>query len=321
MAGFFFGRSKCVKDLEGMAAAAASLEIPVLMEGESGTGKETLARHLHNLHGGTGSFLRLYCGGEELWEGVGKWFERAGSHGVRTLFLKNVQLLSGALQVVLLHALQGGGNSGVRLIASANEDIESRVRRGEFHADLYFRLSACRLRVPPLRERSEDIGALFLSLLPKGVSSGLDPGVARALKTYPWPGNFWELESMARGYAAAPEPERLVTELARRTGALSTIHAAFRLEHNGYAPVNPGKSAKYSLGYGYQSGVEEPPPLREQVRLAARRAESEIIFRTLEQHRWNRRRAAKTLKISYRALMYKMKALQGMGGAECEPGS
>jgi DNA-binding NtrC family response regulator len=283
MAAFFLGQSKCMKELEGMVAAAARLENPVLMEGESGTGKETLARHLHCLHGGPGDFLRLYCGREEPWESVGKWLERAGSHGVRTVFLKNVQLLPGALQVGLLHVLQGGGESGVRLIASANEDIENRVRRGEFSADLYFRLSACRLRVPPLRERSEDIAALFLSLLPEGARCRLDPGVERALAAYPWPGNFWELESMARSYVVAPEAERLMAELARRAEALR----------------------------GCRPGGEEPPPLREQVRLAAKRAESEIILRTLEQHRWNRRRAAKTLKISYRALMYKMKALQG----------
>lgn len=284
MTPFFLGESKCIKELESMAAALAGSGLPVLLEGEGGTGKETLARHLHDLSGGPGEFLRLYCGQPvEL--------EQARVSGARTLFLKHVHLLTQAAQDGLLRALQaseGGPLAGVRLISSVNDSPERRIARGEFSADLYFRLSACRLTAPPLRQRPEDIGALFRALLPAENGHGrIDPKIEQALVAYSWPGNLRELESLARSYTLAPDSERLIEELARRAEAL-----------RGGRPRSDGH-----------------PSLREQVRQAALRVESEIILKTLEQHHWNRRRAARTLKISYRGLLYRMKACQLHGNA------
>jgi two-component system, NtrC family, response regulator AtoC len=313
MTPFCFGPGKCMREFESLAAALAASDLPILLEGESGTGKETLARHIHCLHGGSGKFLRLYCGFDSGGR-QNEWLEQARGAGTRTLFLKHFHLLPPALQSGLLEAFDaperdplwknsgslpvalgssssscleppatGLALSGTRLIASSNGSLERRVARGEFSVDLYSRLSVCRLALPPLRERAADIPALFLSFLG---GRELDPRLEKALLAYPWPGNVRELESVAKSYAMAPDPERLIEELARRSESLPESDL-------------PG----------------EAPSLKEQVRRAARRVESGIILRTLEQHQWNRRRAARTLKISYRALLYKMKAFQLRGDA------
>jgi len=283
MTRFLFGESQCMRELERRAAGAAASDMPVLIEGETGTGKEALARHLHARPDGTGRFVRLYCGQPEtregFWEGI-----RSGRAG--TVFLKHVHLLDEAKQRELLWALRADGDkpAGMRVIASSNESLERRVAQGDFSADLYFRLSACRLPLPPLRQRAEDIPALFAELLAGfGRHAGdMGPEIRQALKSYFWPGNFRELESVARHHATAADLEGVAEELRRRGETLR----------------------------GMRTRETDQPPLREQVRRAARRVESEIILRTLEQHHWNRRRAARTLKISYRALLYKMKAFE-----------
>src|SRR5712692_5386577 len=109
--------------------------------------------------------------------------------------------------------------------------------------------------------------------------NALPDRLSDALARYPWPGNVKELENLARGYAVSPDSEQLIAELARRSQALNV------------PPVH------------FENGLS----LKEQVRRASKQLESQIILKALERHRWNRRRAAQTLKISYRALLYKMK--------------
>ena len=290
-----------MRDLERKVELVAGSHLPVLIEGESGTGKETLAEYLHRRSRPDGALLRLHCGREEDEEAARELFRRPGGGDGKlagtppgSLFLKNVHLLSRRMQHRLLAVLgdglglDGHGNGdapSVRLICSAAESLEQRVAGGEFAPDLYFRLAVCRLTVPPLRLRLEEVPHLFLAMIERFGSGNGVPVPAptselqQALCSYSWPGNLRELENVARSYAVTPDPQQLKTELQRRSRTLLVT-----------------------------SKVDDDDlSLREQVRRAARQLESEIILKALDRHRWNRRRAAQTLRISYRALLYKMK--------------
>ena len=190
----------------------------------------------------------------------------------------------------MLRALQSrdsgdGTLHGARLISSA-ERLEECVTAGTFSADLYFRLSSWRLTIPPLRERLVDIAELFIAFVSlgskedAGACSDIPPELHARLMDYPWPGNVRELANIARMYAVTRDPERLGIELERRAALLANAHPD-----------------------------QEEVPLKVQVRFASKQLESRIILRALEHYRWNRRRTAKSLQISYRALLYKMKDL------------
>jgi DNA-binding NtrC family response regulator len=202
-----------------------------------------------------------------------------------SLFLKHVHLLSMQQQERLLQALERVRGAAPRLLASASSALDQLVAKGGFLPELYYRISAHQVRLPPLRERAEDIPGLFNLLLldvrtePRMEAPPLPPAAIGALASYSWPGNVRELQSIARSYLLMQDADELVSELGRRSGQMS--HA--------------------------QAQEETDLALKEQVRRAARQLESELILRSLKRHAWNRRRTAETLKISYRSLLYKMK--------------
>jgi DNA-binding NtrC family response regulator len=208
-----------------------------------------------------------------------------------TIFLKNVHVLSAAMQEQFLTALEQGDSqeddarpATARLISSATESLEGMVSRHEFNAALYYRLSVYRIGLPPLRERLGDIPELFAAMLQRAANgSAPEPPVpARmvdALMGYDWPGNLRELQNIARTYVVTGDAGEIIAELNSRSRMRSA--------------VLPAQASSLSL--------------TEQVKGASQKLESEIILRTLERHRWNRRRAAQSLKISYRSLLYKMK--------------
>ncbi len=274
--------------------------LPVLIEGEIGTGKETLARQLHRQSGCGGEFIRIPCRVPHGFPLLGPGGQAAAltpseTAGEDTIFLKNVHFLSRSLQQQLLAGLQsgwfpadlgGGWNPGRHLVSSTTCTLDEMIARGQFLPDLYFRLSACRIILPPLRERAEDIPELVSSMLVQ--ASALDGGATcepssstlDVMIRYSWPGNLRELENFVRNYRLAPDPEQLVVELKRRSEATRSQDGKGRLS------------------------------LREQVRRVSRQMESQIILKALEHHQWNRRRAAQALQISYRSLLYKMKTCE-----------
>lgn len=285
---FLFGRSAAFQYLERITAVAGASDLPVLLEGESGSGKEALARHIAWKREGDAELFQYYGGRPPAFGKRGKsWLQEICSPPKRALFLKHVNLLSVPQQSELLRAVQSERNSlrAMKLLASSSEALEGQVARGAFLADLYFHLSSFRIALPPLRSVREDIPAFFLqALAEKGreIAEPLAPLVQQALQDYSWPGNFRELESLAQMHAVVWEPEKLISELRHRG-------EAFR---------------------GVRVQGAESLSLREQVQQAARKCEAEILLRSLEQHNWNRRRTAKSLKMSYRALLYRLKALE-----------
>jgi two-component system, NtrC family, response regulator AtoC len=296
---FVFGSHARLKDLERRMGFIARSELPVWIEGASGTGKEALAELLHELSGTVGPLTRIVCrqSGPMLYpaalhaNGLVDLGELC-SKTPGTVFLKNVHLLSPAAQEQLLLGLEqvadpegnGAPAAGARILSSATESLEPLVSRGEWSAALYHRLSVYRVCLPRLRERRDDIPLLFDQMVRRAVNGNCVPPVVpdrllQALMGYDWPGNLRELQNIARTYVVTAQADETIAELKNRAPRTPDI------------PQLPDAS-----------------PLKEQVKRASQRLESEIILRTLERHRWNRRRAAESLHISYRSLLYKMKS-------------
>ena len=216
-------RSERMKSVLDLAAQVAPSAITVLIEGESGTGKELLAHMIHEQSPRAGNpFVTVNCAAlaETLLESelfghvkgafTGAVKEREGRFEAAnggTVLLDEIGEISSATQVKLLRFIQSkelervGETTtrkvDVRVIAATNRNLEEAVRNGTFREDLYYRLNAVKLRLPPLRERTEDIPLLAQSFLLRfGSASELQPEVLRALTTYAWKGNVRELENV-----------------------------------------------------------------------------------------------------------------------------
>src|SRR5262245_1437870 len=221
------GRTPSMTGVYKQIAHAASADAPVLIIGESGTGKELVARAIHQ-HGNRSArpFVPINCGAltetlleSELFGHVKGSFTGAvaDSKGVfqtahtGTVFLDEVGEMSPALQVKLLRVLQEGeirpvGASravtvDVRIVAATNVDVERWVAEGKFRQDLYYRLGVVIIKLPPLRERHEDIPLLVERFLQaarskSGKQVDFTPAAVEALAAYHWPGNVRELENL-----------------------------------------------------------------------------------------------------------------------------
>jgi two-component system response regulator AtoC len=221
------GESAAWRRVVAMVQAAAPTDSGVLLTGESGTGKELLARRLHALSGrAAGPFVKVNCAAVplEIWESeffghrkgsfTGAQSDRDGrfqlaDHG--TLLLDEVGAMPAAGQAKLLRAIQDGeferlGDEqatrvDVRVVASTNSDLEAEVQRGQFRADLFYRLNVVRIAVPPLRERPEDIPLLarhFIGEIAQRLgreAPQLPPVAVARLTAYRWPGNVRELSN------------------------------------------------------------------------------------------------------------------------------
>ncbi len=260
--------SEAMRRLMEQVEQVARSDLPVLLSGESGTGKELVARELHRLSERRGGpFVALNCAAipPELLEAelfghvkgafTGAVGRREGrfraAHG-GTLLLDEIGDMPAALQPKLLRVLQERavepvGSStpepvDVRVVASTHRDLAARIEEGLFRSDLYYRLAVVPLRVPPLRERAEEVGPLFeLFLQAEAGRAGreltVDPAVHAQLAKRPWPGNVRELENLARRTALlARGPEVRIDDLRTQApvdGALDLSNGAVRLPAGG----------------------------------------------------------------------------------------
>jgi two-component system response regulator AtoC len=312
---FVHGVSPAMRALERTIADIAPTDIPVLLVGESGTGKEVVALEIHRLSrrwneafvkcgcaGLTGESIaaRLNCGQRDIGDS-------ATSSG--TLFLDEISHLDSASQARLLNLLPNSvgvpteQGSSARIISSTTHNLEEEMRNGRFFEELYYRINGVCLRMPPLRHRKDDIPELLNFFLKKYASlfarmePQLGPATMDLLFRHSWPGNIRELENVARKIVALGNEQLAVEDL--------VICDAPKAAESTTAPLlenmqSPGRS------------------LKEASREASRRAEREMILKQLERTHWNRKRTARELQISYKALLYKLKqlGLDGSGNAE-----
>ncbi len=296
---FVYGQAAGVQALNALVAEIAKTDIPVLLVGESGTGKEIYAKLIHRLSGlGETSLKKVSCASPEAARLLGEIQEethpRSGKVDAtaRTVFLDEVHELDAACQRALLSLLPdgepsgGNGEKSSRFISSTSRNLEKEVEAGRFRRELYFRINGIILRLPPLRERKEDIPALLNYFLAKHSNElkkdapDVSSEALELLASYDWPGNIRELENLAKKIVAFGDA----------TLALGDLRATQES-----APIT-GESSQVSS-------------LKVAARAASRRAERELILQALERTHWNRKRAARELQISYKSLLYKIKQI------------
>ena len=322
-------------DLLGHAAAS---QVTVLLLGETGVGKEMFARALHDM--GTRherAFVAVNCAAipNELVEselfGVEKGaytgalvtrpgrFERADGG---SLFLDEIGELSLPTQSKLLRVLQEGEierlgdyrtrKVNVRIIAATNEDLRQRVKDGRFRSDLYYRLNAYQVQIPPLRERKEDISLLAKRFLEKYCAlhakklRGFTDKAKRALLTYPWPGNIRELQNMVeRGVILAPSGTRI--EVDHLFSACAEVRAReFGLDMQGGLDLHQGGSTA-ALCQAVFNGV-----------MTLDQLETMLIETAVDKSRGNLSAAARMLGLTRPQLAYRLKRLHDADATENE---
>jgi two-component system, NtrC family, response regulator AtoC len=302
--GFLYGQGPALLLLKAMVHEVAPTDIPVLVFGESGTGKDAYATLIHRLSRNSKSPLhKINCSGlqpSELLDHVKEAVARCSDQPVLgSIYLDNIQELDLTCQRILLSHLpdvEGAGSrteSSPRLVSSTNRNLEPEVEAGRFSGDLFFRLNGACLRIPPLRERREDIQYLtefFLEkhgrcLNKKAIS--LSRRDQMTLEAYHWPGNLRELDNLLRKMIVFGDVQAALNDL------------------------QPLKAAKLSYSL---SGKGES--LKAASRAASRQAERELILQALERTRWNRKRAAQELRISYKSLLYKLKEIGSPNGKQ-----
>ncbi|MCI0650346.1 MAG: sigma-54-dependent Fis family transcriptional regulator [Planctomycetes bacterium] len=279
------------------ATDLARSQIPVLIEGASGTGKELLARAIHAESGRTGAFVLIHCGtipdtlvetelfGHARGAFTGADRERSGLIAAAaggTLFLDDVGEMTPAMQTALLRVLETGRyrrvseaverNADIRVVSASRASWSDGTLQAKLRADLYFRLAAATVKIPPLCERTEDIVPLVEYFFRKhgGEEGGGALGEAEraALYAYSWPGNGRELENMVRRLIALGDKKLTRERIAEITGARQSAESG--------------------------GGTE--------LRAVIDRAERDQILRALERSGGNKSRACKILGLSRKTL-------------------
>ena len=308
---YFVAASPAMRKIRAQVGLVANVDIPVLLLGESGTGKEVLARLIHKMSSRAHrSFLKVNCAAlpADLLESELFGYEPGAFTGAErskpgkfelcnkgTFLLDEVGEMPPTLQAKLLHVLQDGQFSrlggrttikvDVRVLAATNIDIAEAIHTRKFREDLYYRLNAFTLRVPPLRERKEEIPLLLKHMMTRMAESyatqpiAYSPRMLEACQRYQWPGNLRELGNFVKRYLVLRDEEILISELMGSNKDLGTESAT----------------------------AEQAGGLKSLVRNLKDQAEEEAIKRTLEQTNWNRKLAAVHLNISYKALLYKIR--------------
>ena len=322
---FFVGASPVMRKLREQAQLLAETNVPVLILGESGSGRDTAARLIHKLSVRCGfQFVKVNCAAlpAELLEGELFGSERFGSGGTHrmragkfevcekgTILLEGIAAMPTELQLKLVQVLQSkqfvrqGGTTpidlDVRIMAGDSVNLERAVAEKRMREDLYHRLSAFTLRVPPLRQRRDEIPVLlhhFMHRLARHYSlpaRTFSVAVMEACQLYPWPGNLRELETFVKRHLMMGDQDLMPggQEWSSGNGAQAVFE---RL-----APV-PVRSN------GSDSGANGNGSLKSLVQSVKLEAEMNAISAALEKTGWNRKAAARLLKVSYRTLLYKI---------------
>jgi DNA-binding NtrC family response regulator len=312
----FLAVSPAMRKIRAQVAQVAKVDIPILLLGESGVGKEVLARLIHKLSRRSGkTMVKVNCAAlpADLLESELFGYEPGAFTGANrskpgtlelcdkgTVFLDEIGEMSPTVQAKLLHVLQDGRfsrlggrstlTSDFRVLAATNINVKEAISTRAFREDLYYRLNAFTINVPPLRERSEEIPILVRHFMQQ-FSQKYDcspaecsPNLIRACLRYRWPGNLRELGNFIKRYMVLQDEAVAIAEL----------------EEQQTSPV-------FDAEFTDEDCVISAGGLKSMVQDLKERAEPKIIERVLIATKWNCKLAAKQLKISYKALLYKMK--------------
>jgi two-component system, NtrC family, response regulator AtoC len=299
---FFVAASPAMKKIRSQAALVANVDIPVLLLGESGTGKEVLARLVHKLSPRAHrTFLKVNCAavpadlleselfGYEAGAFTGATHPKPGKFELcnkGTILLDDQQFSRLGSRTVI--------KVDVRILAATNINIPEALATKRLREDLYYRLNAFTLSLPPLRERKEEVPILlkhFMSRMSERYARSplpLSPTLMNACLEYSWPGNLRELSNFIKRYLILGDETLAIAELNPK----NDLNGGRQLD----ATAKPAGSVETSGG-----------GLKSLARGAKDEAEAAAITQALEQTNWNRKQAAILLKISYKALLYKIR--------------
>ena len=311
--------SSKMQPIRDLISKVAGTNTTVLVRGESGVGKEVVARALHKASPrAQKQFLKVNCAalpgelleselfGHEKGAFTGAYRQKPGKFEAAdggTLLLDEIGEVPLRLQAKLLHVLQDGEfsrvggekiiDTDVRLIASTNRDLEAAMRAHQFREDLYYRLNVIEIRIPPLRERREEIPLLVEEFRRRfnaqyGRVVEIPPDTVRVFVDYHWPGNIRELENAVK---------RIVV-----LGSARPVHQEImgNLSRGVKPPVSSVAVPTATIS------PDAVISLKDIARQAARDAERVAIKEVLDRVHWNRAKAARLLQISYKALLYKI---------------
>lgn len=300
-----------MREIRNRLDRIAAANVSVLIEGESGTGKEVIAALVHwRSPWSQGPFVKVNCPAipgtlmesELFGYEKGAFTGAVGSKPGRvelahrgTLFLDEIGELELGLQAKLLQLLQDGQfckigaqedrKVEVRVVCATNRNLEREIADGSFRQDLYYRINVVNLHLPPLRDRRADLPQLISYFIDSyNQSYGrrarmLSPELLQVLHRYHWPGNIRELANLMKRYVILGTEDVVTGELETRR----------------------------ETTFDFDIPADGKVSLKAITRQATRDVERKVILRVLQAHNWNRRRAAKALSISYRALLYKMR--------------
>ena len=306
-----FGRSAAMSVVRKRVEKICHTNVPVLFCGDAGTGKEMVARWMHcRSPYKEGQFVKVNCAAipSSLLESELFGYEKGAFTGAHTskpgrvefadkgtLFLDGIADLDMGLQSKLLQFVQDGTFSRIggesekfvetRIICSTNRDLEQEIAAGKFRADLYYRISVFQIRLPRLSERGEDVPAMaqyFRTMYQRQFAKECDslgPEMLNYLETLHWPGNVRELSNYIARFVLIGQD-------------------AFTLQ-------DPPQKRKTS--YASSTVPNGNLPLRGIAKEAIREMERNVILEALQTNQWNRRKTAEALRISYRALIYKIR--------------
>ena len=271
-----------MRTVEAVLRELSQNDVPVLVVAERGAGKAAAAARIHSLSLRGSEPFQVFLGREASERDL------AGCEGQGgTVYLQEVGDLTAAAQKELVRQIGLGDPERGRVpryICGTSGELEPDVRAGKVREDLYYRISGVCLRLPPLRQRREDIPILrdwFLSAAAQDFGKDVPPlssGTQSFFLEYHWPGNIRELK----------EATRAIVALGDEALAMGGLRSLLRRG-------DQGNGEKISL--------------KDASRAASREAERELILQVLTKTRWNRRRAAQELQISYKALLYKLKQI------------
>jgi two-component system, NtrC family, response regulator AtoC len=312
----FVSASPAMRKIRAQVEQVAIVNVPVLLLGESGTGKEVVAKLIHKRsQRASRLFLKVNCAalpgdlleselfGYEVGAFTGATKAKPGKFEIcdkGTILLDEIGELPGSLQAKLLHVLQDQEFSrlgsrttikvDVRILAATNVNIAAAIADRRFREDLFYRLNAFTLNLPPLRERREEIPLLLRQFMARYAGRyartqlPLSPGLVDSCMRYSWPGNLRELENFVKRYLVLGDESLVRGELETKTEERVAGSEAAR------AAAGSPKGGLKSL-----------------VRSVKDEAEMVAISQALEETKWNRKRAAERLNISYKALLYKIR--------------
>ena len=340
----FWGNSPEMQTIASVIEQVSDSDVTVLIRGESGVGKELVARAIHTrssrkdrpfvkVNGAAvpAELLESELFGPDKGSFTGAVTTRIGKFeqaDTGTIFLDEIGEMKPALQAKLLHVLQDAQftklgsnkpvNVDVRVVAATNRDLEAMMARGEFREDLYYRLKVIEVTVPALRERRGEILHLtefFMDRYARRYNRPirqLSAELSELFLSYEWPGNIRELENMMKRLVILQDEQLVIREIARAAKPVAA-YASAGAGGSATAAVATSEPDEFEVDEDVPAAEEveaSPPPgsrLADVAKAASVKAERALIEDTLQQVRWNRRRAAEQLGVSYKTLLNKIK--------------